>query len=67
MVWNSAAEAPASAALPYVEVHMTNVAARGIDCVLSKVAKGVVYGFGTQSYVLGLEAMLHLLKRSAKA
>src|SRR5205823_5472784 len=55
-----------AAALPYVEVHMTNVAARGIDCVLSKVAKGVIYGLGTQSYILGLEAMLHLLKTRTK-
>jgi 3-dehydroquinate dehydratase-2 len=55
-----------AAALPYVEVHMTNVAARGIDCVLSKVASAVVYGLGTQSYILGLEAMLHILKGSKK-
>ena len=47
--------------LPYVEVHMTNVEARGIKCVIAPVAKGAVYGFGVHSYVLGLEAMLHLL------
>ncbi len=52
-------------ALPYVEVHMTNVEARGIKCVLAQVADGVIFGFGTHSYVLGLEAMLHLLS-SAK-
>jgi 3-dehydroquinate dehydratase II len=49
------------AALPYVEVHMTNVEARGIHSVLGPVANGVVHGFGTYSYILGLEAMLHLL------
>lgn len=49
--------------LPYVEVHMTNVSARGIDCVLSKVASGVVYGFGVDSYVHGLDAMCRLLSR----
>src|SRR5262249_17470252 len=47
--------------LPYVEVHMTNVEARGIQCVVAPVAQGVVFGFGTYSYVLGLDAMLHLL------
>ena len=49
------------AALPYVEVHMTNVEARGIKCVVAPAASGVVYGFGTYSYVLGLVAMLHVL------
>ena len=47
--------------LPYVEVHMTNVEARGIKCVIAAEAKGVIFGFGVHSYVLGLEAMLHLL------
>jgi 3-dehydroquinate dehydratase-2 len=47
---------------PYIEVHMSNVAKRGIACVLAPVATGVVFGFGIQSYVLGLEAMVHLLR-----
>lgn len=51
------------AALPYVEVHLTNVEARGIKCVVAPVANGVVHGFGTHSYILGLEAMLHILYR----
>jgi 3-dehydroquinate dehydratase-2 len=51
------------AALPYVEVHLTNVEARGIKCVVAPVANGVVHGFGTHSYILGLEAMLHILDR----
>jgi 3-dehydroquinate dehydratase-2 len=49
--------------IPYIEVHMTNVEKRGIKSVLSPVAVGAVYGFGTQSYVLGLEAMLWLLRK----
>lgn len=53
------------AGLPYVEVHMTNVEARGIKCILAPAANGVVYGLGTYSYVLGLEAMLHLLSTAA--
>jgi 3-dehydroquinate dehydratase-2 len=47
---------------PYVEVHMSNVAKRGIHSVLAEAAAGVVFGFGTYSYVLALDAMLHLLR-----
>jgi 3-dehydroquinate dehydratase-2 len=50
---------------PYVEVHMSNVARRGIHCVLAEVAVGAVFGFGVHSYVLGLEAMLRLLRAPA--
>ena len=50
---------------PYVEVHMSNVARRGIHCVLGEVAVGAVFGFGVHSYVLGLEAMLRLLRAPA--
>lgn len=48
---------------PYVEVHMTNVAKRGIHSVIAPAAVGSVFGFGVDSYVLGLEAMLRLLRR----
>ena len=54
------------AALPYVEVHMSNVEKRGIHSVLSVVAEGVVYGFGTYSYILGLDAMLNLLSKKSR-
>ena len=47
--------------LQYVEVHMTNVDARQIPCVVAPVANGVIFGLGIYSYILGLEAMLHLL------
>ncbi|MDP6563405.1 MAG: type II 3-dehydroquinate dehydratase [Alphaproteobacteria bacterium] len=49
------------AALPYVEVHISNIATRGIDCILSDVSIGMVTGFGLHGYVMGLEAMLHIL------
>lgn len=52
--------------LPYVEVHMTNVEARGIKCVIAPEARGVIFGFGVHSYVLGLEAMLHVLSKSKR-
>jgi hypothetical protein len=33
------------AGLPYVEVHISNIAKRGIHCVLSDVAEGFITGF----------------------
>jgi 3-dehydroquinate dehydratase II len=48
---------------PYVEVHMTNIEKRGIRSVLAPVAVGSVCGFGVDSYRLGLEAILGLLRK----
>jgi len=48
-------------ALPYVEVHISNIEARGIHCVLSDIAIGMITGFGSHGYIMGLEAILHLL------
>lgn len=47
---------------PYVEVHMTHIEKRGYRSVLVDAAVGTVFGFGVNSYVLGLEAMLKLLR-----
>jgi 3-dehydroquinate dehydratase-2 len=47
---------------PYVEVHMTNVEKRGIHSILAETAVGMVAGFGVNSYLLGLEALLGHLK-----
>src|ERR1700738_706911 len=58
------------AALPYIEVHISNIAKRKIHCVLSDVAEGLIAGFGMHSYILGLEAMLEILearRESARA
>ena len=52
--------------LPYVEVHMTNIDKRGIHSILAETAVGMVAGFGVQSYVLGLAAMLEHLKGKPK-
>jgi len=49
--------------IPYIEVHMTNIERRGIHSILAETAVGVIAGFGVQSYVFGLEAMLAQLKR----
>ncbi len=51
------------AALPYVEVHMTNLETRDLVSVLAEAADGLVMGFGIHSYLLGLDAMLGLLAR----
>ena len=50
------------AGLPYVEVHISSIAKRNIHCVLSDVAEGMITGFGIHSYILGLDAMLQILK-----
>jgi len=45
---------------------MTNVEARGIKCLIAKIADGVIFGLGVHSYVPGLEAMLYLLSNAPK-
>jgi 3-dehydroquinate dehydratase II len=52
--------------LPYVEVHISHLAKRNIQCVLSEVSDGVIFGFGLYGYILGLQAMLHLLAGQGK-
>ena len=46
---------------PFVEVHLSNTAARERfrrHSYLAGVASGVVYGFGVQSYLLGLRGLV---------
>lgn len=46
---------------PFVEVHLSNTASRESfrhHSYLSGVAAGVVYGFGVQSYLLGLQGLV---------
>src|SRR2546423_15104321 len=50
------------AALPYVEVHISSIAKGNIPCVLSDAADGMITGFGMHSYILGLDAMLEILR-----
>lgn len=48
-------------ALPYVEVHMTNIERRGTRSVLAEAAHGVVYGLGVSSYLRGLDALVDVI------
>lgn len=49
-------------ALPYVEIHISNIAKRNIHCVLSEVSIGFISGFGVHGYKLAFDAMLHILE-----
>jgi 3-dehydroquinate dehydratase II len=52
---------------PLVEVHISNIAAReGFrhESVITPVADGIIAGFGFQSYVLALRAVVSLLDSS---
>ena len=50
------------AGLPYVEIHISNIAKRNIHCVLSEISVGVITGFGMYGYQLALDAMLQHLE-----
>jgi 3-dehydroquinate dehydratase-2 len=54
---------------PYVEVHMSNIDKRGFKSVTAETARGVIAGFGLHSYLMGLDALLDLVRdgKPAKA
>src|SRR6266446_2941958 len=47
---------------PTGHFRISSIAKRQIHCVLSDVAEGLIAGFGMHSYILGLEAMLEILR-----
>jgi len=49
-----------------MEVHISRIAKHNIHWILSDVAEGVITGFGMHSYILGLDAMLEILEKTAR-
>jgi 3-dehydroquinate dehydratase-2 len=43
---------------PAIEVHITNIEKRGVVSVTTEAAIGMIAGFGIQSYILALDAMV---------
>jgi 3-dehydroquinate dehydratase II len=55
---------------PIVELHMSNVHAREEfrhHSVISPIAKGMIIGFGAETYLLGLRAAVAMVKESKAA
>jgi len=60
-------DALAGVAIPFIELHLSNVHAREAfrrHSYLSDIAVGVICGFGADSYRLALDAALHRLDRA---
>lgn len=57
-------DALSTVGVPVIEVHLSNIYAREEfrhHSYISGIAEGVVGGFGAYSYILALEAMIHIL------
>ena len=58
-------DAAAAIEIPVIEVHLSNIQAREEfrrQSYLSPVASGVIFGFGIESYLLGLRGAIALLR-----
>lgn len=50
--------------LPYIEVHVTHRSIEGyLRTMTAEMCEGFVLGFGTDSYILGLDGLIRLLER----
>ncbi len=47
-----------SISAPAIEIHMTNIEKRGYGSVTAEAAVGVIAGFGVNSYILAMDAMM---------
>ncbi|MEO0257466.1 MAG: type II 3-dehydroquinate dehydratase, partial [candidate division WOR-3 bacterium] len=59
------ADAIKAVGIPVVEVHISNILGREgfrAKSVIARAARGVITGFGPDSYVLGLRALSRILK-----
>ena len=57
-------DALSTVGLPIIEIHLSNIYAREDfrhHSYVSGIAAGVICGFGAYSYILALEAMIHIL------
>jgi 3-dehydroquinate dehydratase-2 len=43
---------------PAIEIHMTNIEKRGYGSITAEAAVGMIAGFGVDSYLLALQAMV---------
>lgn len=62
-------DALAATAIPFIEVHLSNIHAREPfrqHSYFSDLARGVISGLGAQGYILALTAAIHLLKNQGK-
>lgn len=63
-------DALAATAIPFIEVHLSNIHAREEfrrHSYFSDLARGVISGLGAHGYTLALSAAIHLLKTPSKS
>ena len=53
--------------MPYIEIHCQNPLGSGIHSITGEASKGIICGFGPDSYFIGLDAMKRLLAAGSPA